>query len=130
MLDGGCAGDPPFLAVATAPCAEHQHGCQSYPAAHRMHHHGTGEVMELRTEAGIQPVLHTEAMVPGNTFEEGINETDQHEGGSKHGVETRALGHAAGNDGGNGGSEGQQEEELDQFIAILLRQFFRARRRN
>ena len=53
MLDGGCALMRAVLAVAVAARAQQQHGGQADPAAHRMHHHAAGEVMELG--AGQRP---------------------------------------------------------------------------
>ena len=114
-----------LLAVAPAPRAQQQHGRQADPAAHRMHHHGTREIVEFAAEGRLQPGLDAVVVIPGDALEEGINETDQQEGRTQHGVEARALGHAAGDDGRNGGSEGEQEEELHQFVAVLLGERFR-----
>ena len=58
-------------------------------------------------------------LVPGDAFEEGVHEADQHEGGDQLRVELGPLGDAAGDDGRDGGGEGQQEEELGQLEAAL-----------
>src|SRR5690606_25853967 len=81
-----------FLAVATAPGTELQYGHQADPAADRMHDHRTGEVVELGTEAGLEPGLETEGAVPGDALEEGIDEADNEEGGGELRVEARTLG--------------------------------------
>ncbi|MNH27960.1 hypothetical protein D3C79_880900 [compost metagenome] len=38
------------IAVAAVARAEQQHGCQGQPAAHGVHHHRPGKVMEAGTE--------------------------------------------------------------------------------
>jgi hypothetical protein len=106
--------DAAVLGGSAAPRAEQQHGGQPDPAAHGMHHHRAGEVVELLAEAGLQPGLDAEGLVPGDALEEGIDEADQQEGGGELRAEARALGDAAGDDGRDRGGEGQQEEELDQ----------------
>ena len=118
-------GDAPFLAVTSVPRAEQQHRRQTDPAADRMHHHRTGEVVERCAKCRGQPFLHTETAVPGDALEDRIDKADQHEGSGQLRIEAGALGNAAGNDGGNCGGEGQQEEKLHQFIAAFLRKLFR-----
>ena len=94
-----------------------------------MHHDGAGEIVELLAEAGLEPGLDAEGLVPGDAFEEGIDEADEQEGGDQLRTEPGALGDAARNDGGNGGGEGQQEEELGQLVAVLLPSAFRRRQK-
>ena len=52
--DGGCAAMPPFLRVAAAPRAQHQHGHEPDPAAERVHDHAAGEVVELLAERRLR----------------------------------------------------------------------------
>ena len=87
-----------------------------------MYHHGTGEIMELRAEAGAQPCLETEIPIPGQTLEERVDETDEEKRRRQLGLKAGTLGNAAGNDGGNRSREGEEKEELHQFVAVLLRQ--------
>ena len=51
--------------------AEQQDGGQRDPAAHGMHHDRTGKVVELFAEAGLQPGLDAEGLIPGDALEEG-----------------------------------------------------------
>ena len=120
--DGGCAEIVALLGVAAAARAEQQHGHQPDPAAHRMHHHRAGEIVELRAERALEPRLDAVVLVPGDAFEERIDEADQQERRGELRVEARALGDAAGDDRRNRGGERQQEEELDELVAVLLRQ--------
>ena len=121
------AGDAAILVVAAAAGAEQEHGGQGDPAAHGMHHHGAGKIVELLTKAGLQPGLHTEVLVPGDALEEGVDETDEHEGCDQLRMESRALGDAAGDDGRDGGGEGEQEEEFGQLETVLRHQRLDAR---
>ena len=63
--------DLAVLAVAAAARPEQQHGGQGDPAAHRVHDHRSGEVMELLAGGGLQPGLETERMfgIPDDAFE-------------------------------------------------------------
>ena len=122
--------DPAFLAVAAAAGAEQQHRDQPDPAAHRMHDDRTGEIVERRAEAGLQPGLHAVVAVPGDAFEERIDEAHQQECRRQLRIEFRALGDAARDDRRNGGRKGQQEEELDQLIAAVGRKLLCAAERN
>src|SRR5581483_11286807 len=118
-------GDVAILGVAAAPGAEQQHRGQRDPAAHRVHHHRAGEVMELGAAVRFQPVLHAPAVVPGQALVERVEQADHGEGGGKLRLEAGALGDAAGHDGRHRGGERQQEEEAGQLEAALLRQLRR-----
>src|SRR5690606_38156308 len=111
-----------FLAVAAAAGAELQYGHEADPAADSMHDHRPGEVVEFRAEAALEPGLDTEGAVPGDAFEEGIDEADDEEGGGELRVEARTFGDAARDDGRNRGGEGEQEEELGQAVAVVFGQ--------
>ena len=87
-----------------------------------MHDNRAGKVVELRAEAVLEPGLEAVSLIPGNAFEEGIDEADDEEGGGELRIEARTLGDAAGNDGWNRGGEGQQEEELGECVAIMFGQ--------
>ncbi len=114
--------DRAFLAIAATTRAEQQHRRQRDPAAHCVHHDRTGEVVKLRAERRFQPRLHTQVLVPHNAFEERIHQPDQQRGRRQLRIEARTFGNAAGHNRGNGRRKSRQEEELDQVIAILLRQ--------
>ena len=130
MFDGGWARDRAVLAVAVAARAQQQHGRQREPAAHRVDHDRAGEVMELRAGQRLDPGLHAEALVPGDAFEQRIDQADDDGGGHQLRPEPGALGDAAGNDGRDGGGESQQEEELHQLVAVASRPAARRRRRS
>ncbi|KFB69629.1 MAG: hypothetical protein CAPSK01_000688 [Candidatus Accumulibacter vicinus] len=119
-------GNSPLLGVASVACAEQKHCRQGDPAAHRMHHNGPREVVKFLPIAGFQPGLEAEGLVPGNAFEEGIDETDDQKGRGQLRVEPGTLGDAARNDRRDRCREGQQEEESGQLEAILLQQRFGA----
>jgi hypothetical protein len=91
-----------------------------------MHHDGTCEVVEFFSIVGFQPGLEAEGLVPGNAFEEGIDEADDQKGRGQLRVELGTLGDAARNDRRDRRREGQQEEEARQLEAILLQQRFGA----
>jgi hypothetical protein len=76
MLEGGCARCAPSF-VAAAPRAEQQHRRQRDPAAHRMHHHRAGEVVEFAPKLAFKPGLDAVIAVPGDALEERIDEADQ-----------------------------------------------------
>jgi len=38
-----------------------------------MHHHGTGKIVEFGAERGLQPILQTVMIIPGNAFKEWVN---------------------------------------------------------
>ncbi len=65
-------------------------------------------------------------LVPSDAFEERIDEADQDKSRRHLRIELRPLGNAAGDDRRDGGGEGQQKEELDQFVAAVFGQRFRA----
>src|SRR5450759_2281863 len=94
------------LAVAAAARAQEQHRDQADPAAHRVHHDGTGEIVKLLAERSLEPGLHSIMVVPGDTFKERVDEADQQETGRKLRVEPGALGAAARDDGRNGPGAG------------------------
>jgi hypothetical protein len=75
--------------------------------------------MELGAE-GLCQACTPKVLVPGDAFEEGIDQAHQHRRGDQLRIELGALGDAAGDDGRDGGGKGQQEEELDQLEAALL----------
>src|SRR6516164_7985660 len=100
-------GDHAFARVAAAARTKQEHGGESDPAADRMHHDAAGEVMELRTEMGREPVLDAEVAVPGDAFGERIDEADDEESRCKLRCEARAFRDAARDDRGDRGGEGQ-----------------------
>src|ERR1041384_2525315 len=110
------------VAVAALASAEQQHGYESDPTSHRMHHHRTGEVVKLRTERAVQPVLHAEATVPGDAFEKRIQESHQQKSSGELRIEACALCDPAGHDGRNRSRKGEQEEKAGELVAALLRQ--------
>ncbi|MDT4856540.1 hypothetical protein FQZ97_909340 [compost metagenome] len=110
------------LAVAVGARAQEDDGGQRDPAAHGVHHHGAGEVVEDRARGRFDPGLHAEVAVPGDAFKEGVDEADDDGRCDQLRPELGAFGDAAGNDGRNGGREGQQEEELHQLVAVFLGQ--------
>ena len=116
-------GHDAVLAVATVTGAEQQYGGQGDPAAHGVDDHRAGKVVELGAKGGLEPGLHTQVLVPGNAFKEGVDETDQHEGGGQLWVELGAFGDAARDDGGDRSGKGQQEEEAGDLVAALLGDF-------
>ena len=115
-------GNPAVLAITPVACAEQQHGGQRDPAAHGVHDDGAGKVVEFCAESRFQPGLDAEGLVPGDAFEEGIDEADEQESGDQLRMKLGALGNAAGNDGRNGRGESQQKEELGQLEAVFLHQ--------
>ena len=84
-----------------------------------MNHHGTGKVVEGGAEFTLQPLLKTEAVVPGDALKQGVDQTDDEEGADQHGVETGAFGDTTTDDGRNSRSKGQQEEELGEIEAVI-----------
>ena len=69
-----------------------QQNCrQRDPAAHRMHHHRAGKVVELRPEALGEPGLDAECLVPGDALEEGIDEADDEKRGRQLRIEPRSA---------------------------------------
>lgn len=112
-------GHQATVSIAPAPSAQQQHRRQRQPAAHRMHHHRAGKVVERRTEAGLQPSLHAEVAIPHHAFEEGVDERHDKRRGAQLRREARTFGDPPRDDRGNRGSEGQQEEALDQRIAVV-----------
>ncbi len=72
---------------------------------------GTGEIVEFLAEAGLQPGLDAEGLIPRDALEEGIDEADEQEGSDQLRAELGAFGDAARNDGGTGGGEGQQDRK-------------------
>ena len=107
------------LAVAVAARAQQQHRRQRDPAAHRVHHHRAGEIVELLAREPLDPALPAEVLVPGHALEERVHEADDDGRGDELRAEARALGNAARDDGRNGRREGQQEEELHQRVAVV-----------
>src|SRR3546814_13497070 len=102
---------------ADLPQQNHRPKCQ--PAAHGVHHHGAGEIMEGRTELALKPALEAEIAVPDKALEELIDERDDQQRGAQLRAEPRALGDTAGDDRRNGRGEGQQEEELNQRVHVV-----------
>ena len=82
--------------------------------------------MECRAKLALQPLLHTKAAVPGNAFEQWIDQADDQEGADQHGIEAGAFGNATTDDGGNGRGKGQQEEEFSQIETVIGNQGARA----
>ena len=80
-------GHAAVLAVAAAARAQQQHRDQTDPAAHRVHDHGAGEIVELLAERGLEPGLHAEMLVPGDALEKRVDEADQQEGGGELRIE-------------------------------------------
>ena len=119
-------GNGTVLAVAIAASAQQDHSRQCDPPANGMHHDRAREIMEFLTRYRLDPGLHAEMLVPGDALEERVDEADDDRGSQQLRPELGAFGNAARNDGGNGRRERQQEEELDQFIAILGRQLLGA----
>jgi hypothetical protein len=119
-------GDGAILAVAVAARTEQNDGRQGDPAAHRMHHHAAGKVVELFAGQALDPGLHTKVLVPDDTFKERVNEANNNGRCNQLRPKACAFGNAAGDDGRNGGGKGQQEKELHQLIAILGGQHFGA----
>ena len=113
---------PALLRVAAAPRAEHQHGDEADPAAHRVDDDAPGEVVELRAERALEPRLDAVVLVPGDAFEERIDEADEQERRGELRIEPRTLGDAAGDDRRDRRGEREQEEELDELEAALLRE--------
>ena len=120
--DGGCAAIAAARGIAAAARAEQQHGHEPDPAAHRVHDDAAREVVELRAERARHPRLDAEALVPRDAFEERIDERDEQERRRDLRIELRALGDAARHDRRNRRGERQQEEELDELVAVLLRE--------
>ena len=112
-------GDLAFLGVAATPGAQQQNCRQCHPAAERVHHDGTGEVVEFKAEPRLERRLHAETVVPGDALEQRVDQADQHGGGHHLRIEPGAFGDAARDDGGNRGGERQQKEKLHQFVAVF-----------
>lgn len=72
----------PF-AITPVARPEQQHRRQRQPAAHGMHHHGTGEVMEAGTEGREQPGLHAEIAVPHHAFEKRVDKRHDQRGSAQ-----------------------------------------------
>lgn len=83
-----------------------------------MHDDRTREVVERLARHAPDEYLDTEALVPGNAFEERIDESDQHERCRELRVEARALGDAAGDDRRDCRREREKEEEPDEFRLV------------
>ena len=111
--------DSTVLVIAPGARAEQEHRDQSDPSTDRMNDDRAREVVELCTEHRLEPVIEAECTVPGDSFKEGVDETDQHEGGNQLRIEARTLGDAARDDGGYRSREGQQKKELRQVVAAL-----------
>jgi hypothetical protein len=114
------------LAVAAAARAEQEHRDEREPAADRMDHHRSREVVELLAERALEPALDAELLVPGDAFEQRVHHRHDCNRGHQLRIEARALGDAARDDRRHRGGERQQEEELHQLVAVLLRQRLRA----
>ena len=91
-----------------------------------MDHDRAGEVVELRAGQRLDPGLDAEALVPGDAFEQRIDQADDDGRGHQLRAEAGALGDAAGDDGRDGGGEGEQEEELHQVVAVAGHQLLGA----
>ena len=118
-------GDVALLRVTADPWPEHQHRREADPAANRMHHDGTGEIMKLFAERALQIRLKTVGLIPRNAFKKWVDKSDQQKRGDQLRIEFRTLGDATGDDGGNRRCEREQEEKFDQFIAAPGRQLLR-----
>jgi hypothetical protein len=73
---GRSEADSLAIADSSTSGAEQDHGDQTNPAAHRVNHHGAGKVMERRAELALQPLLHPEPAVPGDPFEQRIDQAE------------------------------------------------------
>lgn len=87
-----------------------------------MHDDRTGEVVKRRTECVREPRLDAEPVVPSDSFEQRINEPDDHAGREELRVELRTLGDASRHDRRHGCRERQEEEEAHERVAVVLRE--------
>ena len=91
-----------------------------------MDHHGPGEVVKRHPAGQVgEPRIRLPQKIdlpPHHAFEEGVDESDKDRGGQSLDPEFSALGDAAGDDGRDSGGKGQQEEKMDQFITLVVRQ--------
>src|SRR5574344_2772554 len=117
-------GETDRLAVADPAAAgtEQGQGDQADPAAHGMHHHGAGEIMERGAEGCLQPLLYAKAAIPGDPFEQRVNQADDQKRADQQRIEAGPLGDATTDDGRDGRREGEQEEELGQFETVIADQ--------
>ena len=111
-----------FLRITANARSEQNHRTQRQPAADGVHHHRTCEIMELGAGRRLDPRLNAVAVVPGNAFEEGIDEADDHHRRNQLRVEFGAFGNAAGNNRRHRSSKRQQKKELGDFEAAFLGQ--------
>jgi hypothetical protein len=81
--------------------------------------------MEAGTEAGLQPGLHTETLIPGDTFKNRIDQPHHQRGSRQLRIKTSALRNTPGNNGGYRSSKGQQEEKFHQLKTAFLGEYFR-----
>ncbi|KPW98388.1 hypothetical protein ALO79_200043 [Pseudomonas syringae pv. castaneae] len=107
------------LPVTAVTRPEQQHGRQRQPAAHGMHDHGAGKVVETGTEAGQQPGLEAEISIPDDAFEEWIHECHDQHRGTQLRRKACTFGNTAGYDRRDGGGESQQEKKLHQAVAVI-----------
>ena len=114
------------IAITAAARTQHQYRAQGQPAADSMDHNRTGKVMERRPEGSFHPVLQTVIAVPHQTLEERVDQTDNQQRSHQLGRKTGPFGNTTGDDRRNGCGKGHQEEELDQRIAVILRESLRA----
>ncbi len=113
------------LAVAVGAGAQQDDSRQRDPATDGMHHDGAGKVVKFISRCGLDPGLHAEVLVPGNTFEERVHKADDDSRCDQLRPEFGAFGDSPRNDGGNGGGKRQQEEELHQVVTVLRGQLIR-----
>ena len=110
------------FAADPAPHArtKQQDGRKGQPATHGMDHDTAGEVMERGTEGSFKPGLQAGAVLsPDQRFEERVGKARKNGSGENLGPKARPLGDTTGDDRRDAGCETEQEEETDQFVALV-----------